>query len=89
MLCVLEYSHLQLFHESRVTMFLQISKRITSGEYKEFTLLLSVMSIFQQKFSSESLVDLPSFLHDIPPPKKVSNNDHIPVMKLNRELYDS
>lgn len=68
MLFVLEYSHLQLLHESRVTMFLQIFKRITSGhEYKEFTPSLSVVSIFQQNFHLESLVDPSIFLHDIPP----------------------
>ena len=54
-------------------MFLQIFERITSHEYKEFIPSLSVVSIFRQKFSSESLVDLSIFLHDIsplPPPKK-------------------
>ena len=78
-------------------MFLQIFKRITSHEYKEFTPSLSVVSIFQQTFLSQSLVDLSIFLHDISKKKKkrqkpttyVSNNDHIPVMKLIRELYES
>lgn len=46
MLCVLGYSHLQLFHESRVTMFLEIFERITSHEDKEFTPLWPVVSVF-------------------------------------------
>ena len=46
MLCVLGYSHLQLFHESRVTMFLEIFQRTTSHEDKEFTPLWPVASVF-------------------------------------------
>ena len=48
MLCLWEYSHLQLFHESRVTMFLEIFQRITSHEDKEFTPLWPVVSIFRK-----------------------------------------
>ena len=48
MLCLWGYSHLQLFHESRVTMFLEIFERITSHEDKEFTHLWPVVSIFPQ-----------------------------------------
>ena len=48
MLCLWGYSHLQLFDESRVTMFLEIFERITSHEDKEFTPLWPVVSIFPQ-----------------------------------------
>ena len=48
MLCILGQSHLQLLHESSGTKFLEIFERITSYEYKDFTPLWSVVSIFHQ-----------------------------------------
>ena len=67
-------------------MFLEFSERITSHEYKEFTHLWSVMSVFHQTFQSERLVNLPTFSHDTSKDVYVSNNDHVSIVKLIREL---
>ena len=62
MLCALGYSHLQLFHESKATMFLEIFKRITSHEDKELHLCGQWFPFFPKAFSSERLVNLPTII---------------------------
>ena len=87
-LWVLGYSHLQLFQESWDTMFLEISERITSHEYKEFTPLWSEVSIFHQSIVVWKTCQ-PTYVSSWHIKKKVSNIDHFSVMKLIRELSDS
>ena len=62
MLCVLGYSHLQLFHESRVTMFLEIFQRITSQRTKNLHLCGQWFLFSPKAFSSERLVNPPTFI---------------------------
>lgn len=88
-MCPLASSICSFFGESRGTILLEFFERITSHEYKEFTCLWSILSIFHQKLLVWKTWWPTSISSWCIKKKYVSNNDHFSVMKLMRELSGS